>query len=229
MQNKYVYTVACIDLFGINLGFKMQKAARITTDIYSKKKLEKIQVLILDNSPNVTTLFKDMLMALGFSNIFTAHSGFQGVHILKEVRINLIITDWDLQLGENTGNSTNNVISHQDILSLSGADFVRRLRHAPSSPDPFIPVIMFADTVERMDVITARDAGVDEICIKPLSAEDLCQRIMAVIDRPRIFITAETYKGPCRRQREGQLPNNLERRKKEVRVIKFNEAAETKK
>lgn len=190
------------------------------------KKLEKIHVLLLDGSTQVTALFKNMLAEFGFTNVFVANNGFQGVQILREIKINLIITDWELKVPRNEAESGSNVISHKDILPLSGVDFVTRLRRSPLSPNPYIPVIMFANTVEKMQVVTARDAGVDEICIKPLSAEELCHRIMAVIEKPRIFITAETYKGPDRRRKKTQPPSSeKERRKREVRIIKCNEAA----
>ncbi len=188
-------------------------------------KLYKVHILLLDNSAQVTNLFKNMLREFGFNNVYVANNGFQGVKILREVKINLIITDWDLKLtGENR--QISNVISHMDILPLSGVDFVKRLRQSPSSPNPLIPIIMFADTVETMQLVAARDAGADEICIKPLSAEELCKRIVAVIDKPRIFVTAKTYKGPCRRQQKLPLPpHQKDKRKVEVRVIKYNERA----
>jgi CheY-like chemotaxis protein len=186
-------------------------------------KLDKVHVLLLDNSTHVTELFKKMLNEFGFTNVFVANNGFQGVQILREVKINLIITDWDLKLPVRS-NEASNVISHKEILPLSGVDFVRRLRQSPTSPNPIIPIIMFADTVEEIQVKSARDAGVDEICIKPLSAEELCKRIVAVIEKPRIFVTAKTFKGPCRRQKKIALPpHQKDKRKCEIRIVKYNE------
>ncbi len=206
----------------------MQLTSSIATTRHEHitKKLEKIHILILDNSMQVTELFKRMLAEFGFTNIFTANNGFQGVQIMREIRINLIITDWELKPSRGTAESGSNVISHTDILPVSGVDFVKRLRHSPASPNPYIPVIMFADTVEKMQVFSARDAGVNEICLKPLSAEELCSRIMAVIDAPRIFITAESYKGPCRRRTPAPLPSGQkERRLREIRIIKRDDTA----
>jgi CheY-like chemotaxis protein len=188
------------------------------------KKLDRIHILILDNSTHVTTLFKDMLSEFGFTSVFVANNGFQGVQILREVKINLIITDWDLKLPSTANEAGEKVISHTDILPFSGVEFIKRIRCSPSSPNPFIPVIMFLDTVEKIKVITARDAGINEVCIKPLSAEEFCRRIMSVIDHPRIFITADNYKGPCRRRRAvAPLPHHTNRRKLEVQIIKFND------
>lgn len=185
------------------------------------KKLGKIHILLMDSSAQVTALFKRMLGELGFSSVYEANNSLQGVQILREIKIHLIITDWELKIPMINANQAADALSHQEILPLSGIDFVRRLRMSPASPNPFIPVIMFADAVEEMQVYSARDAGVNEICLKPLGAEQLCQRLMAVIDSPRMFITASTYRGPCRRRKAAALPPNAsERRKQEVRIIK---------
>lgn len=188
------------------------------------KRLDKIHILILDNSTHVTTLFKNMLSEFGFTSVYVANNGFHGVQILREAKINLIITDWDLKLPIATNESGTKVISHTDVLQFSGIEFVRRLRCSPSSPNPFIPVIMFLDAVEKIKVVNARDAGINEVCIKPLSADGLCKRIISVIDHPHIFITADNYKGPCRRRKvTTPIPNDINRREREVQIIKFNE------
>lgn len=186
------------------------------------RKLAKVHILVIDSSPQITGLFKNMLQEFGFSKIYTANNGFQGVHILREVRINLIITDWELNISSETKETASNVITHKDILPISGVDFVRRLRQSAHSPNPFIPVIMFADAVEKIQILKARDAGANEIVMKPLSAEELCKRIMHIIDHPRIFVTADAYKGPCRRRSKTPQPVPVERRRKDIRVIKHN-------
>lgn len=184
------------------------------------RSLDRIQILVIDNSPQVTALFKKMLETLGFSKIFEANSGFQGVHILREIKINLIITDWELKTLQSTDQTSSNVILHKDILPLSGVDFVKRLRQSPTSPNPYIPIIMFADTVEKIEIFKARDAGTNEIVLKPLSAEDLCKRIMDVIYHPRPFITSNGYKGPCRRRSKPKAPLSTERRRRNIQLIK---------
>lgn len=190
------------------------------------KKLEKVHVLILDSSTQVTELFKKMLEEVGFTKVFIGNNGLQGVQILREIKINLIITDWELKIPRPVEKLDDASTVHEEIIPLSGIDFVKRLRHAPSSPSPFVSIIMLADAMEKIQVLSARDAGVNEICIKPLSAQQLFDKIMAVIDRPRIFVTAESYRGPCRR-RKNELPKGQEeRRKHEVRVIKLGELQE---
>jgi DNA-binding response OmpR family regulator len=54
---------------------------------------------------------------------------------------------------------------------------------------------------ERARITEARDAGINEILIKPISATQLYQRIKSVIDMPRQFVESDGYFGPDRRRR----------------------------
>lgn len=184
-------------------------------------RFEAIQVLVIDSSTQITDLFKRMLTELGFASVFTANNGFEGVQILRQTRINLVLTEYDLRVPSHDIEHGGQENDKPKIISLSGIDFVKRLRCSPSSPSPYVPIIMFANKVEQHKLMAARDAGVNEISLKPLNAEDLCRRIAYIIEKPRIFITSPEYKGPCRRIHhaplQGQQP---ERRKKNLQLIR---------
>ncbi|MEQ8332337.1 Hpt domain-containing protein [Nisaea sp.] len=51
-----------------------------------------------------------------------------------------------------------------------------------------------------------------EYLIKPVSAEKLRRRVVAVFTNPRSFVATERYVGPDRRRREAALPNMPSRR-----------------
>ncbi|MBI1275612.1 response regulator [bacterium] len=180
-------------------------------------RLGKIQVLVMDSSETITELFKDILQTLGFSKIYIAHDGQKGAELLKTMRIDLIITDWELRISRNVHNG------QSQLVSINGVNFVRSIRFSGKFPLLCVPVIMLMDEVTGKKVEGARDSGVNEIVVKPLNAEELCSRIMAVIDHPRHFVTAMTYKGPCRRRKKNTVPVQEDRRKTEVRIIKYDE------
>ncbi len=62
----------------------------------------------------------------------------------------------------------------------------------------------------------ARDAGVTEFLVKPISAKGLYQRIVSVVMAPRPFIKTATYFGPCRRRTPNPNYGGIERRGKGV-------------
>jgi len=59
----------------------------------------------------------------------------------------------------------------------------------------------------------ARDAGINEMMIKPLSVRTLFARIRAVFERPRPYIECKSYFGPDRRRKQDHLYSGDERRK----------------
>jgi DNA-binding response OmpR family regulator len=84
---------------------------------------------------------------------------------------------------------------------LDGLAFVRLIRTAPDSPNPFLPIIMLTAHSDLRRVSEARDAGVSEFCAKPVSPVELARKIDHAIMRPRPFVRAPGYFGPDRRRR----------------------------
>jgi two-component system chemotaxis response regulator CheY len=57
---------------------------------------------------------------------------------------------------------------------------------------------------EKSRVTEARDAGVTEFVVKPITAKAILVRINAVIFHPRPFVKSEGYFGPDRRRTEAR-------------------------
>lgn len=192
-----------------------KSASRLYTS--PAQRLAKIDVLLLDNDPKIIELMANVMRTLGFESLHKARDGFEGVGILRKHSIDLIITDWDLQPVRDAKETEASV---HEISPNNGAAFVRTLRHSKHSPNPFVPVIMLTGPTLPDNIRYARDAGVNEILLKPIVAEDLCSRIIEIVERPRVFVTSEQYKGPCRRRRNMVLDGVPERRKMTIQVIK---------
>ena len=92
------------------------------------------------------------------------------------------------------------LITHSDL------KFVRFLRHHDTSPNRQIPIIMVTGDIGPSELASMRDAGVNEIAVKPCSVGQLVQRIEAVALRPREFVDSENFTGPSRRRhKKGKL------------------------
>ncbi len=61
---------------------------------------------------------------------------------------------------------------------------------------------MLTGHAARARVEEARDAGVTEFVVKPVTARAVLDRINAVILRPRHFVRTSEYFGPDRRRRQ---------------------------
>ncbi|MDE0809430.1 MAG: response regulator, partial [Alphaproteobacteria bacterium] len=71
----------------------------------------------------------------------------------------------------------------------------------PDSPDSFQPIIMVTGHTEKARITEARDAGINELMAKPVSAKSLYRRLVSVIEHPRQFVRTKTYFGPDRRRK----------------------------
>lgn len=185
-------------------------------------RLANIHILIIISSERAADLVKRLFINLGFTNLYVAYDAAEAISFLSDVQMHLIVTDADLKVTR-IGTDFDREQSGQETILLSGVQFVYRLRNSPASPAPYIPVLMLMDSARNADVLKARDVGVNEIVLKPLEAKNFCERIIALIDNPRPYITASTYRGPCRRRKEGPPIGQEERRVREVRLVRCDE------
>jgi CheY-like chemotaxis protein len=127
-------------------------------------------------------LLAEILKAVGVRQIYEANDGAQGLQMMKNHSIDIIMTDLSMQ-------------------PLDGIDFVRLLRRSPDSPNQMCPVIMITGHSTMSRVLEARNAGVNEFLAKPLTARGVVERISQVVDHPRPFVKTADYFGPDRRRR----------------------------
>ena len=167
-------------------------------DTQARYSLENVRVLVLDDNRHMRSLVKSILHALGVKEICEASDAPEAFKELQHFHADMIIADWYME-------------------PLDGLDFVRLVRTAKDSPNPYVPIIMLTGYTEYQRVCEARDAGVNEFLAKPISAKALYMRFASIIDNPRAFIRTKTYFGPDRRRQNiGPPRGSAERRKEET-------------
>ena len=134
--------------------------------------LKNIKVLVVDDNPFMRTIVRRVLSQFGAEEVREAKDGVDAMDALT-------------MMG-----------------TLDGLELTRWLRTGEDTPDPFMPVIMMSAHSERGRVTEARDAGVNEFLVKPLSAKSIMQRIQTVIEHPRAFVRTDYYFGPDRRRND---------------------------
>ncbi len=165
----------------------------------SRYVLDDLNVFILDDNRHMRLLTKSILHAFGVKNIGEAGDAAEAFTELRHFTADVIIVDWHME-------------------PLDGLDFVRLVRTAKDSPNPYLPIIMLTGFTEYRRVEEARDAGVNEFLAKPISPRDLYSRFASIIDNPRSFVRSKTYFGPDRRRRDLGLPGGVSERRKNADV-----------
>ncbi len=153
--------------------------------------LDNISVLLVEDSPQVRSLFVSVLTQLGVGNIVRATEGGEAIRLIKQIRydshsigvssIDLVISDWVMD-------------------PIDGATLLRWIRRHKESPDRFLPFMMVSAYSEKHRVQTALDLGVNEFLAKPFSVASVLQHLFAVIQDNRRYVRTNTFFGPDRRR-----------------------------
>jgi CheY-like chemotaxis protein len=159
--------------------------------------LDSLKIMVVDDNFHMRTLLSRILQAFGIITVYEASSAEQAWEIFTLNPCDIIMVDW--VMGE-----------------MNGIEFTEKVRNAPDSPNPFIPIIMVTGYSNKECVNAARDAGVTEFLAKPVSSKAILSRLVAVIEYPRAFVRTKTYFGPCRRRRTDPFYKGPERRASEL-------------
>lgn len=144
--------------------------------------LRNANFLVVDDNPFSCEFFRKVLYALGARNITIAKDGNAAFKLVKELNPDVAIVDWEMK-------------------PVNGLEFTRWIRTSKDTPNRFLPIIMVSSHATPRHVTTARDSGINEYLIMPISAKALFSRIEAVIERPRAYIRLGEFFGPDRRRR----------------------------
>ena len=143
--------------------------------------LQSLNVLLVDDNQHMRAITSAILQSAGIRTVREAADGATGLGILRDHAIDLAIVDFNM-------------------FPLDGVEFTRLVRNSPDSANPYLPIIMMTGHSEKSRVTEARDAGVTEFVVKPITAKAILDRLQSVIFRPRAFVKTDGYFGPDRRR-----------------------------
>lgn len=142
--------------------------------------LGELKVLLVDDNEHMRAIVGTILKGIGILNVREAQDGSQALEALRTWPADLAIVDFRME-------------------PMDGVDFTRLVRNAADSRNPFLPIIMMTGFADRPRVEEARDSGVTELIVKPVTARAIIDRLNAVVYRPRPFVRTADYFGPQRR------------------------------
>ena len=140
-----------------------------------------LTALIVEDNEHMRILLRTVLKAFGLRDIHECKDGGDALRYLAANKPDFILTDLLMA-------------------PMDGLQFTRAVRDLPNRAEAVIPIIMLTGYTERRRVEAARDAGITEMLAKPVTSAGLFQRIEEIVLRPRPFVRAPHYAGPCRRR-----------------------------
>jgi CheY-like chemotaxis protein len=156
-------------------------------------RFDRLKILVVDDNQHMRKLVVAILQAFGTTQIYEASNGARALVVMREENPDVVILDWMMD-------------------EMNGIEFTKEVRNSPTSPNPYVPIIMLTGQTSADCVQQARDAGINEFLAKPVSVKAMLARLTAVIEYPRPFVRTANYFGPCRRRRNSEDYAGPERR-----------------
>lgn len=145
--------------------------------------LKRMKCLVVDPNAYMRGVIADSLRRLMLTNISAAATAVEAFTVGRLFKPDIIFVDWDAG-------------------RMSGLEFTREVRRNTTGMSRETPIILLAGAIDHEQLMSARQAGINEFLLKPVSAQGVLSRIEEVVLRPRKFIDSRNYVGPCRRRKE---------------------------
>ena len=149
--------------------------------------IRNLSVLVIDHNQFMRKIVRNLLVNIGVKVVYEANDGIAGLDAIRTIGPDVVILDWELPL-------------------LNGAEFIRIVRSPGVFPVPEIPIIMLTGHAERWRVVEAMRLGVNEYLCKPVSAQQILERFISILAKPRPTVQVGDYYGPEPRR---ELPGAL--------------------
>lgn len=145
-------------------------------------KLKALSVLVVEDVPAMRDLLVSSLKLLGVGRVYATTNGESGFEEFCRERPDIVLTDWVME-------------------PMNGIELTKLIRTDPRSPNQMAPIILVTGYSALSRIVTARDAGVTELLIKPFRISDLAKRLTSTINKPRDFVIHSSFVGPDRRRK----------------------------
>ena len=142
--------------------------------------LERMQVVVVDDSKYMLHVMKMLLAAMDIRNVRCHRTAKTALDDIGDAQPHLVITDL--------------LMDPEDGFTLT-----KRIR-AEAPPICFTPVFALSGYTDLRHVLRARDVGAHEVLAKPIAIQTLYERIIGLIEDHRPFVRTGDYFGPERRR-----------------------------
>lgn len=118
-----------------------------------------MNVLVVDDFATMRRIIKNVLKQIGFTKILEADDGTTALAVLKNNKVDLIISDWNMP-------------------KMTGLDLLKKVRGEESTKS--IPFLMVTAEAQKDNVLQAVQAGVSNYVVKPFTADAIKEKLTRV-------------------------------------------------
>ena len=118
-----------------------------------------MKILVVDDFSAMRRILKNVLGQIGFKNIIEADDGTTALDVLKDNKVDLIVSDWTMP-------------------KMNGLDLLKTVRSNESTKDT--PFLMVTASSQKDDVLEAIQAGVSNYIVKPFTADTVKEKLTLI-------------------------------------------------
>lgn len=155
--------------------------------------LEQIDIVVVDDNRTMLNLMRTICRSIGIHKIRVFQNVEEGMADIRIFHPDILITDYEME-------------------PITGLDLVRMIRDDSNPALARLPILMVTAHSHRGLVLEARDTGVDDFIVKPVSPERVEAGIRAVIERklrPAAAIAALPSGSDSETMPAGNDPDNM--------------------
>ena len=153
--------------------------------------LERLTVLLVEDSQFIRSLLANCLKILGVGTVIAVEDGAAAIDFIQ------LVHQDPMKAGTM---EVDIVITNCEMSPVNGKMILRWIRRHKDRPDRFLPVLMITAYTEEERVLEARDLGANEVLAKPFTIKSLSDKLMSVILTNRPFVHTTDSCGPDRRR-----------------------------
>lgn len=143
-----------------------------------------IRTLIIDPTGHSRALLKSLLTTLQVGRVVTISRADEALLTLQREAVSIAFCD-------------------ELVGPLDPFAFLKMLRRDLTTCDVTVPVVLVSAGADYPKIVAARDAGMNDVIAKPVSAETVERKLRSLLLAPRAFVAAKTFVGPDRRRSGG--------------------------
>ncbi|MBW2559934.1 MAG: response regulator [Deltaproteobacteria bacterium] len=121
-----------------------------------------MRILVVDDFATMRKVIKNLLKQGGYNNIVEAEDGAEALKVLKSVKVEFVISDWNMP-------------------NMNGLEFLKAVR-ADAELSGLSFLMVTAEALQE-NVVLAVKAGVSDYIVKPFTAEVLNEKIEKILQK----------------------------------------------
>jgi two-component system, chemotaxis family, chemotaxis protein CheY len=166
-----------------------------------KSDLKHLRVLIVGGRPHAVTTLRTAFGLIGMGHVDAAQESPRALQHLRERSCDAVFCD-------------------EEAGEVDGLSFALAARKAPGVLNPMLPIFLVCTAPKRRQVEGARDDGLTDVLVRPISASTIVRKLRIAVQAPRPFILAGNFFGPDRRSTGRTRFFGPDRRKRTPKKLK---------